>query len=96
MSAARIARAAFRVRPSTFRAPIQRRGYADVSSDKIKLTLTLPHQVCSMAMKQLFIDSNMVLESSMDNSVLINIHSQSLKAVMCTFATDFNIRRRRC
>ena len=45
MSAIRIVRAAIRARPSTLRIPIQRRGYADAVSDKIKLTLALPHQV---------------------------------------------------
>ena len=41
----RIARALTRVRPSLFQLPLQRRGYADAVSDKIKLTLALPHQV---------------------------------------------------
>lgn len=44
MSSLRIARAAFRVRPAAIRTPIQRRGYADVAADKIKLSLALPHQ----------------------------------------------------
>ena len=41
----RVARAATRIRPSAFRLPLQRRAYADAVSDKIKLTLALPHQV---------------------------------------------------
>ena len=41
----RIARALTRVRPSGFQLSLQRRGYADAVSDKIKLTLALPHQV---------------------------------------------------
>lgn len=41
----RVARAATRIRPSVFRLPPQRRAYADAVSDKIKLTLALPHQV---------------------------------------------------
>ena len=41
----RISRAATRIRPSALRLPLQRRGYADPVSDKIKLTLALPHQV---------------------------------------------------
>jgi hypothetical protein len=47
MSAFRIARSALKVRPSAFRAPssLLRRGYADVASDKIQLSLVLPHQV---------------------------------------------------
>ena len=45
MSSIRIARAAVRARPTAVRLPLQRRGYADAVSDKIKLTLALPHQV---------------------------------------------------
>ncbi|KAK3178774.1 hypothetical protein OEA41_000911 [Lepraria neglecta] len=44
MNSLRVARAAARIRPSTFVAPLQRRSYADAVSDKIKLTLALPHQ----------------------------------------------------
>ncbi|MCJ1254682.1 delta subunit of the central stalk of mitochondrial F1F0 ATP synthase, atp16 [Lignoscripta atroalba] len=44
MSSIRIARAAVRARPTAVRLPLQRRGYADAVSDKIKLTLALPHQ----------------------------------------------------
>jgi F-type H+-transporting ATPase subunit delta len=44
MSALRIARVALRARPAAIARPIQRRGYADVASDKIKLSLALPHQ----------------------------------------------------
>lgn len=46
MSSLRIARAAARTRPLSARLPVQRRSYADAVSDKIKLTLALPHQVC--------------------------------------------------
>lgn len=45
MNALRVARAATRVRPTVTRVPLQRRRYADAVSDKIKLTLALPHQV---------------------------------------------------
>ncbi|OIW34100.1 epsilon subunit of F1F0-ATP synthase N-terminal domain-containing protein [Coniochaeta ligniaria NRRL 30616] len=44
MNSFRVARAALRARPSAIRAPLQRRGYAEAVSDKIKLSLTLPHQ----------------------------------------------------
>ncbi|KAJ5139519.1 ATP synthase subunit delta [Penicillium atrosanguineum] len=44
MSSFRFARSALRARPSLFSAPIQRRGYAEAVADKIKLSLTLPHQ----------------------------------------------------
>lgn len=45
MSSLRIARAALRARPAAISRPLQRRGYADVASDKIKLSLALPHSV---------------------------------------------------
>lgn len=41
----RLARAATRVHAPSVRLPLQRRGYADPVSEKIKLTLALPHQV---------------------------------------------------
>ena len=45
MNTSRVARAALRSRPSTFRAPLlQKRNYADVAPDKIRLSLALPHQ----------------------------------------------------
>ncbi|USP82829.1 ATP synthase subunit delta, mitochondrial [Curvularia clavata] len=47
MSALRIARAAIRARPAAIARPIQRRGYAEVANDKIKLSLALPHQTDS-------------------------------------------------
>lgn len=47
MSAFRFARSALRARPAAIARPVQRRGYAEVASDKIKLSLALPHQVRS-------------------------------------------------
>ena len=49
MNSLLIARAASCAHVSTaLRLPLQRRGYADAVTDKIKLTLALPHQVsCS-------------------------------------------------
>ncbi|KAG5302938.1 ATP synthase subunit delta [Histoplasma capsulatum var. duboisii H88] len=44
MNSFRFARAALRASPSTFRVPLQRRGYADAVADKLKLSLVLPHQ----------------------------------------------------
>lgn len=49
MSSVRIARAALRARSVGIARPVQRRGYADAVSDKIKLSLALPHQVCCSA-----------------------------------------------
>lgn len=46
MNSLRIARGALKAAKPAFRAaPALRRGYADVASDKIQLTLALPHQV---------------------------------------------------
>ncbi|KAF2867108.1 ATP synthase delta chain mitochondrial precursor [Massariosphaeria phaeospora] len=44
MNTLRIARSALRARPAAICRPLQRRGYADVTSDKIKLSLALPHE----------------------------------------------------
>ncbi|EXJ74378.1 ATP synthase subunit delta, mitochondrial [Cladophialophora psammophila CBS 110553] len=44
MSALRLSRAALRARSAIILKPIQRRGYAEAVSDKIKLSLALPHQ----------------------------------------------------
>ncbi|RYP11657.1 hypothetical protein DL765_007647 [Monosporascus sp. GIB2] len=44
MNTLRIARAALRARPTALRVPLQRRTYADAAPDKIKLSLSLPHQ----------------------------------------------------
>ncbi|KAL7941569.1 F1F0 ATP synthase delta chain mitochondrial precursor [Trichoderma barbatum] len=44
MNSLRVARAAFRARPTAMRVAIQRRGYAEAVPDKIKLSLALPHQ----------------------------------------------------
>ena len=49
MNASRIIRVAASTRPSAARLPRLRRGYADAVSDKIKLTLALPHQVSTTA-----------------------------------------------
>ena len=61
MSSLRIARAALRARPAAIARPIMRRGYADVASDKIKLSLALPHQVRSACARRI---SKMLLELS--------------------------------
>ena len=45
MSALRLSRVAFRARPIAIRSSVPRRGYAEAVSDKIKLSLALPHQV---------------------------------------------------
>ena len=45
MNSLRVARAAVRARPTALKAPVLRRGYADVAEGKIQVTLALPHQV---------------------------------------------------
>ena len=45
MSSLRLARATARLRPLPICLRAQRRNYAEAVSDKIKLTLALPHQV---------------------------------------------------
>lgn len=58
MNTLRLARVATRARSaSSLRVPFQRRGYADAVSDKIKLTLALPHQVRTLCLL-LFKSSN--------------------------------------
>ncbi|KAF2021677.1 epsilon subunit of F1F0-ATP synthase N-terminal domain-containing protein [Aaosphaeria arxii CBS 175.79] len=69
MSSLRIARAALRVRPTTALRPIQRRGYADVASDNIKLSLTLPHQ--AIYKSQDVVQVNLAAETG-DMGVLAN------------------------
>lgn len=49
MSSIRLSRAALRARSAFAIKPIQRRSYADAVSDKIKLSLALPHSVCTQA-----------------------------------------------
>ena len=45
MSSLRIAWRTSRLRPVTAKSLLPRRGYAEAIPDRIKLTLTLPHQV---------------------------------------------------
>ena len=48
MSAFRVA-STLRAAPRAFALPrtvVARRGYADIADDRLKLSLTLPHQVC--------------------------------------------------
>ena len=50
MSALRVLSRASGLRPNRIQPFLQRRGYADAVADKIKLTLSLPHQVrCDLA-----------------------------------------------
>jgi hypothetical protein len=52
MNSFRFARAAIRARPAALRVPVQRRTYAEAVPDKIKLSLSLPHQVRNRQLHQ--------------------------------------------
>jgi hypothetical protein len=52
MTSIRLSRAALHARFAVGIRPVQRRGYADAVSDKIKLSLALPHSVCTQAKLQ--------------------------------------------
>lgn len=77
MSSVRIARAALRARSVAVARPIQRRGYADAVSDKIKLSLALPHQVRARAI---------LSRGNLDADFGANewVSSQSTSRKMCT------------
>ncbi|PHH87284.1 hypothetical protein CDD83_9065 [Cordyceps sp. RAO-2017] len=64
-----LARAAVRVRPVAMRAVAQRRSYAEAVADKIKLSLSLPHQ--SIYKSQDVVQVNMPAESG-EMGVLAN------------------------
>ncbi|KAK5989948.1 F-ATPase delta subunit [Cladobotryum mycophilum] len=69
MNSLRVARAALRARPAAMRVAIQRRGYAEAVPDKIKLSLSLPHQ--SIYKSQDVVQVNIPAESG-DMGVLAN------------------------
>jgi F-type H+-transporting ATPase subunit delta len=52
MNSLRIARAALRARPAALRAPLQRRGYAEAVSDKVRVPPVAPRSALRAA-KQL-------------------------------------------
>lgn len=80
MSSLRFARSAFRARPSPFRVPFQRRGYAEAVADKIKLSLVLPHQV---RLRSIPSDISIKIET---NKILFNRLSSDRLA--CEFRYD--------
>ncbi|RYP49175.1 hypothetical protein DL768_005053 [Monosporascus sp. mg162] len=69
MNTLRFARAALRARPTALRVPLQRRTYADAAPDKIKLSLSLPHQ--SIFKSQDVVQVNLPAESG-EMGVLAN------------------------
>ncbi|ATY60171.1 ATP synthase delta chain, putative [Cordyceps militaris CM01] len=69
MNSLRIARAAIRARPVAMRMAAQRRGYAEAIPDKIKLSLSLPHQ--TIFKSQNVVQVNIPAESG-DMGVLAN------------------------
>lgn len=75
MNTLRLARVAARTRTANaIRLPLQRRTYADAVSDKIKLTLALPHQV-----HHLFPSSPMGLCQRLNALLILNNHSVNLQ-----------------
>ena len=78
MNSLRIARAASRLRPLPVRLSVQRRSYADAVSDKIKLTLALPHQV----RLQSFYCNDVTLKQLL----ILSCSSQSTSPQMCMFS----------
>lgn len=69
MNSLRIARAALRARPAAARISIQRRGYAEAASDKLRFNLSLPHQ--SIYKSQEVIQVNIAADSG-EMGVLAN------------------------
>ena len=56
------------------RVPLQRRSYADAVSDKIKLTLALPHQVCGRAALYVDYASEYLAANELIRTVNLQIH----------------------
>ena len=93
MSSLRVARSVLRTRP-TYLAPIvQRRGYADVASDKIQLSLTLPHQVCYIPSCQAIGDDQLTLQSQSTNQPMC-MSSPKLAISTSNFEGSTNIPQR--
>ncbi|KAL2112684.1 hypothetical protein VUR80DRAFT_6840 [Thermomyces stellatus] len=69
MNSLRLARTALRARPAAARVPLQRRTYAEAVSDKIKLSLSLPHE--SLYKSQGVVQVNIPAESG-EMGVLAN------------------------
>ena len=84
MSSLRIARAALRARPAAIVRPLQRRGYAEVASDKIKLSLALPHQVRNATLTPNL--RNDQLETMIGNPADAMRYSLSTSHKMCTLS----------
>ncbi|KAH0842139.1 ATP synthase subunit delta, mitochondrial [Fonsecaea pedrosoi] len=74
MSALRLSRAALRARSTIALKPIQRRGYAEAVSDKIKLSLALPHQPPRTQAKN---PRQKIRADSASYSVQVNIPAES-------------------
>ena len=89
MNTLRLARAAARSYPIATSSRFQRRGYADAVSDKIKLTLALPHQVrCPCPLSQLICMNNL---TSLVNIAYVSCSCSpytNLQMCMCLPALD--------
>jgi hypothetical protein len=91
MSSLRLSRAALRARPTSIFSPVQRRGYADAISDKIKLSLALPHQVCHLlVMRRLLQLGTLRASRNPSAGVLLTlfVYRPSTSPPMCTFPTS--------
>ena len=89
MNASRIVRAAARARQSAIRLPPQRRGYADAVSDKIKLTLALPHQVGTTSTMAVLLVVTALLVFGMFRMLTNSEFSRYTNLQMCTFVLAF-------
>ncbi|MCJ1336250.1 delta subunit of the central stalk of mitochondrial F1F0 ATP synthase, atp16 [Bachmanniomyces sp. S44760] len=76
MSSSRLARAVLRARPAVNCASLQRRGYADAVSNKIKLTLALPHQSIYKS-TDVYVPLKSQLAAELREKVQVNIAAES-------------------
>jgi len=88
MNALRVARAVARSRPFMTRLSLQRRGYADAVSDKIRLTLALPHQVrVDLSAEALMLDFAVTLVCNASCADTVLPFSRYTSPQMCTWAS---------
>jgi hypothetical protein len=85
MSSMRLSRAALRARSAVIIKPIQRRGYADAVSDKIKLSLALPHSVRAQASVKCSETLHLLKKCASDGYwLMLRISRLSTNLPMCT------------
>ena len=81
MNSLRVVRAAARLRAPSTRLIPQRRGYAEAVSDKIKLTLALPHQVRTSPMNRFII---VITDTKASEYIQIHRRVSFLRAIECS------------